>query len=143
MKITELTRLQQNVGKLISMNNFLSTTNNVTAAIFFAGDGCLNDPNGEVSVIYQITIDTSVHHSIPFAKIQYESIFEDEDEVLFSMASVFRIDNVEKYETLWVVELTLINKEDETWNILTAHLNKQYQSTIMYLFNKLYSTLRV
>ncbi|CAF1238414.1 unnamed protein product [Adineta steineri] len=124
MKITELTRLQENVHKLISMNNFLSTTNNVTAAIFFAGDGCLNDPNGEVSVVHQITIDTSVPHSIPFAKIQYESIFEDEDEVLFSMASVFRIDNVEEYETLWVVQLTLINKEDETWSILTAHLNK-------------------
>ncbi|CAF1195223.1 unnamed protein product [Adineta steineri] len=125
MKITELTRLQQNVHKLISMNNFLSTTNNVTAAIFFAGNGCLNDPDGNVSVVYQITIDTHVpQDSIPFAKIQYESIFEDEDEVLFSMASVFRIDNVEKYETLWVVELTLINKEDETWNNLTAHLNK-------------------
>ncbi|CAF0995776.1 unnamed protein product [Adineta steineri] len=124
MKITELTRLQENINKLISMNNFLSTTNNVTAAIFFAGDGCLNDPDGEVSVVYQITIDTSVPHSIPFAKIQYESIFEDEDEVLFSMASVFRIDSIEKYGALWVVELTLINKEDETWNILTAHLNQ-------------------
>ncbi|CAF4257270.1 unnamed protein product, partial [Adineta steineri] len=124
MKITELARLQENVHKLISMNNFLSTTNNVTAAIFFAGDGCLNDSDEQISVVYQIAIDTSVPHSIPFAKIQYESIFEDEDEVLFSMASVFRIDNVEEYDTLWIVELTLINEEDETWNILTAHLNK-------------------
>ncbi|CAF4187211.1 unnamed protein product [Adineta steineri] len=124
MKTTELTRLQENIDKFISMNNFLSTTNNVTAAIFFAGDGCLNDPDEEISVLYQIKIDTSVPHSIPFAKIQYKSIFEDEDEVLFSMASVFRIDDVEQYGALWVVELTLINKEDETWNILTAHLNK-------------------
>ncbi|CAF1412121.1 unnamed protein product [Adineta steineri] len=124
MKITELTRLQENVDKLISMNNFLSTTNNVTAAVFFAGDGSLNNTDEEISVLYQITIDTSVSHSIPFAKIQYKSIFQDEDEVLFSMASVFRIDNVEQYGALWVVELTLINKEDETWNILTAHLNK-------------------
>ncbi|CAF1172911.1 unnamed protein product [Adineta steineri] len=124
MKTTELTRLQENIDKFISMNNFLSTTNDVTAAVFIAGDGFLNDPDEEISVVYQITIDTSVLHSIPFAKIQYESIFQDEDEVLFSMASVFRIDNVEKYGALWVVELTLINKEDETWNILTAHLNK-------------------
>ncbi|CAF1409872.1 unnamed protein product [Adineta steineri] len=124
MKIIELSRLQQNVDKLISMNNFLSTTNNVTAAIFFAGDGCLNDSDEEISVIYQITTDTGVPHSIPFAKIQYKSIFQDEDEILFSMASVFRIDDVEQYGALWVVELTLINKEDETWNILTAHLNK-------------------
>ncbi|CAF1228924.1 unnamed protein product [Adineta steineri] len=124
MKTTELTKLQENVDKLISMNSFLSTTNDVIAAIFFAGDGCLNDPDEEISAVYQITIDTSVPHSIPFAKIQYKSIFQDEDEVLFSMASVFRIDNVEQYGALWVVELTLINKEDETWNILTAHLNK-------------------
>ncbi|CAF0868833.1 unnamed protein product [Adineta steineri] len=124
MKTTELTRLRENIDKLISTNGFLSTTNDVTAAVFFAGDGCLNDPDEKISVLYQITIDTSVPHSIPFAKIQYESIFQDEDEVLFSMASVFRIDNVEKYGALWVVELTLINKEDETWNILTAHLNK-------------------
>ncbi|CAF1045751.1 unnamed protein product [Adineta steineri] len=124
MKTTELTRLQENIDKFISMNNFLSTTNDVTAAVFFAGDGCLNDPDEKISVLYEITIDTNVPHSIPFAKIQYKSIFQDEDEVLFSMASVFRIDNVEKYGALWIVELTLINKEDETWNILTAHLNK-------------------
>ncbi|CAF1141835.1 unnamed protein product [Adineta steineri] len=124
MKTTELTRLQENINKFISTNGFLSTTHNVAAAIFFAGDGCLNDLDEEISVLYQITIDTSVPHSIPFAKIQYKSIFQDEDEVLFSMASVFRIDDVEKYGALWVVELTLINKEDETWNILTAHLNK-------------------
>jgi hypothetical protein len=81
-------------------------------------------PKHDVSVLYQITIDTRVPHSIPFAEIQYESIFEDEDEVLFSIASVFRIDTVEQYGNMWVVDLTLINKEDEEWNILTAHLNK-------------------
>ena len=36
-----------------------------------------------VSVIYKIEIDTTVKHSIPIAKIDYESIFIDEDEVLF------------------------------------------------------------
>ena len=78
----------------------------------------------KVSVTYQITVDTSIPHSVPFAKIQYASIFKDEDEVLFSMAAVFRIDEVEQYGSLWIVDLTLINKEDETWNELTAHLNR-------------------
>jgi hypothetical protein len=41
------------------------------------------------------------------------------------MASVFRIDSVEQYGNLWVVDLTLVNKEDEQWNMLTAHLNKK------------------
>jgi hypothetical protein len=126
MKVIELKKLRKNVGKLISKNSFLSTTNDVQAAVFFSGDGSLDNAETDISVLYQITIDTHVPHSIPFAQIQYESIFEDEDEdeVLFSIASVFRIDTIEQYGNLWVVDLTLINKEDEEWNILTAHLNK-------------------
>ncbi len=122
IKITELKKLRENIGKLISKNSFLSTTNDVQAAVFFSGDGSLDNAETDVSVLYQITIDTRVPHSIPFGRIQYESIFEDEDEVLFSIASVFRIDTVEQYGNLWVVDLTLINKEDEEWNALTAHL---------------------
>ena len=124
MSIEDLNKLRDNVGQLISKNSFLSTTNRVLAANLFAGDGSLDNPEEEVSVVYDITVDTSVPHSVPFAKIQYESIFQDEDEVLFSMAAVFRIDNVEQYGNLWIVDLTLINKEDETWNELTAHLNR-------------------
>ena len=123
MTIIELKKLQKNVDTLISMNSFLSTTTNAEAAIFFAGDGSLDNPETEVSVLYQITVDTRLPHSIPFAKIDYLSVYENEDEVLFSMASVFRIDQVEQYGNLWVVDLTLINKEDEVWNSLTAHLN--------------------
>ena len=124
MKMTELDALRENVGELTSMNSFLSTTNDCAAAVFFSGDGALDEPGLEVSVLYQITVDTRVAHSIPFAKIHSQSIYEAEAEVLFSMASVFRIDEVEKYGGLWVVDLTLIDKEDEEWNTLTAHLNK-------------------
>jgi hypothetical protein len=120
----ELEKLHKNVGNLISMNSFLSTTNDVQAAVFFSGDDSLDNPKIEVSVLYQITVDTSVPHSIPFAEIDYLSVYEHEDEVLFSMASVFRIDAVEQYGKLWVIDLTLIDKEDEEWNVLTAHLNK-------------------
>ena len=124
MKMTELDALRDNVGELTSMNSFLSTTNDCEAAVFFSGDGALDEPGLEVSVLYQITVDTRVAHSIPFAKIHSQSIYKDEAEVLFSMASVFRIDEVEKYGGLWVVDLTLIDKEDEEWNTLTAHLTK-------------------
>ncbi|UJR32703.1 hypothetical protein I4U23_020162 [Adineta vaga] len=123
MKIDELRDHKKNVGKFIAKNSFLFTTSDISAAIFFAGDGALDNAEEEVSVIYQITVDTSVPHSIPFAKVKYLSVYENEDEVLFSMASVFEIENVEQYGSLWLVDLRLIDKEDETWNALTAHLN--------------------
>ena len=124
MSMIDLKKLQDNVGDLISFNSFLSTTNSCEAALFFAGCGQLSDSVSEVSVLYQITVDTRTPHSIPFAKIQYESIFKDEEEVLFSMASVFRVDTIEQYGPLWVVDLSLIDKEDEHWSVLTAHLNQ-------------------
>jgi hypothetical protein len=124
MQVAALDALRHNTGQLISMNSFLSTTDDCVAAVFFAGDGALDQPGIEVSVVYQITVDTAIPHSIPFAKIQSQSIYEQEAEVLFSMAAVFRIDEVAQYGSLWVVDLTLIDKQDEEWNILTAHLDK-------------------
>ena len=80
--------------------------------------------------------DTAIPHSVPCAKIQSQSIYEHEAEVLFSMAAVFRIHAVEKYGSLWVVDLTLIDKEDEEWNTLTAHLNK-WSSCLMEFISKM------
>ncbi|CAF1447726.1 unnamed protein product [Rotaria sordida] len=122
MDWNQLEELGRNKGNLVSTNSFLSTTNDYEAARFFAGDG--NVDRDYVSVIFEISVNTKVKHSIPFAKIDYQSIFKDEDEVLFSIGAVFRVDETEEIrEHLWKVNLTLTQIEDEQWNILTAHLN--------------------
>jgi hypothetical protein len=124
MNSDNLVELQKNKGNLVSMNTFLSTTSDEQAALYFAGDGNIDD--NFVSVMYQIDIDTKVKHSIPFAKIDHESIFKDEDEVLFSMAAVFRVGEIEQLKDhLWKIELTLTTTEDEQWNLLIAHLNSK------------------
>ncbi|CAF4325883.1 unnamed protein product, partial [Rotaria sordida] len=122
MDWNQLEELRRNKGNLVSTNSFLSTTNDYEAACFFAGNG--NVDRDYVSVIFEISVNTKVKHSIPFAKIDYQSIFKDEDEVLFSIGAVFRVDETEEIrEHLWKVNLTLTQIEDEQWNILTAHLN--------------------
>ncbi|CAF1466090.1 unnamed protein product [Rotaria sordida] len=122
MDWNQLEELRRNKGNLVSTNSFLSATSDYEAACFFAGDG--NVDRDYVSVIFEISVNTKVKHSIPFAKIDYQSIFRDEDEVLFSIGAVFRVGGAEEIrERLWKVELTLTQIEDEQWNILTAHLN--------------------
>jgi hypothetical protein len=122
MRLNELYDLQHNKGNLVSTNTFLSTTSDYEAALSFSGDG--NDVEENfISVIYQINVDTTVKYSIPFAKIDYQSIFKDEDEVLFSMGAVFHVGEIEQVkDRLWTVELTLTSTEDEQWNFLTSHL---------------------
>ena len=123
MTMSELEKFRENETNYVSTNSFLSTTSDYQAVLFFAGDGQTEDP--EISVIYEIFVDTTIAHSVPFAATEYKSIYMDEDEVLFSMAAVFRIGKTEqKVDRLWQIELTLTPLVEEHWNILTAHLKK-------------------
>ncbi|CAF1357733.1 unnamed protein product [Adineta steineri] len=122
MQLHELHDLERNEGNLVSTDTFLSTTSDYEAALSFSGDGNVED--NYVSVIYEITVDTRLTHWIPFAKIDYHSIFKDEDEVLFSMGAVFRVGQAKQLkDRLWMIELTLTSTKDEYWNVLTNHLH--------------------
>ncbi|UJR12923.1 hypothetical protein I4U23_017097 [Adineta vaga] len=116
-------KFRANKGNLISMNSFLSTTTDRYVARAFASDGAVPDPQVHVSVLYEIIVDTRLSHSVPFAEIGDQSNFKDENEVLFSMGAIFRIEETcEEHKCLWTVKLTLTTDEDEQWNILTEHL---------------------
>ncbi|CAF3240214.1 unnamed protein product [Rotaria sp. Silwood2] len=119
-----------NKGNLISMNSFLSTTTDRYVARFFAGDGHIENLETQVSVLYEIEIDTRLPHSVPFAELDDQSIFEHEHEVLFSMGAVFRIgETYEEHRYLWTVKLILTSEEDEQWNVLTEHLSEEQETT--------------
>jgi hypothetical protein len=69
-------------------------------------------------------IDTNIR-STPYAKIK--SANPHEQEILFSMGSMFRIGDVNKipgHDGVYCVKLTMEHIEDELWNKLTAHLNQ-------------------
>ncbi len=67
--LTELEHLKENIGQLISINTFLSTTTDPQVASIFAGDGT-NHPSYERSVLFEMTIDTTRCHKFkPFADI--------------------------------------------------------------------------
>jgi hypothetical protein len=119
MKINQLEELKVNFGSFVSMNNFLSATEDRQVAFIFSGDGETTNPE-EVSVIYEMLIDTNTQ-STPYAKIS--SVMEDEEEILFSMGPIFRVGEVEKvpdHNGVWSVKLKMVYIEDELWNELTS-----------------------
>ncbi|CAF1217813.1 unnamed protein product [Adineta ricciae] len=122
MHLCELHQLQQNRGQLVSTNTFLSTTSDYEAALAFSGDG--NEEGNSISVIYRIVVDTTMKQSIRFASIDYQSIFKDEDEVLFSMSAVFSVgERKQLRDRLWTIKLALASIEDEQWNDFTLHFS--------------------
>jgi hypothetical protein len=121
-------KFRVNEGNLVSMNSFLSTTIDRYVARVFSGDGIPEIPETLVSVLYEITVDTRLPHSVPFAELVGHTNFEAESEILFSMGAVFRIgETCEEHKRLWTVKLTLTTEEDEQWNVLTEHLQQQQE----------------
>jgi tetratricopeptide (TPR) repeat protein len=103
--------LKDNVGALLSMNGFLSTTYNLDfAREIFAGVG-QNRPDYE-SVVFEFCInETTITKT--YAEISAVSQYPLEEEVLFSIGSVWRIDSVESNGNLWwTVKLSSCNDVD-------------------------------
>ncbi|CAF3093791.1 unnamed protein product, partial [Rotaria sp. Silwood2] len=117
----ELKMLLNNIGGLISMNSFLSTTFNRDLALMFAGDGS-SSPSSE-SVLFQLECDT-INKKKPFAGTN-----TSENEVLFSIGTIFRIQNIGKLKDInnkvWFINLTL---EDDNEN--EAHMQELMASTM-------------
>jgi hypothetical protein len=81
-------RIRQSKGGLISFNNFLSTSINPSISHTFMVES-MRKP-GMFIVLFVITVDPSVSTTL-YANIRAESEFQNEDEILFFMHSVFRI----------------------------------------------------
>ena len=95
MMMDDFEKLRDNIGKLISTNSFLSTSSCSEVAMIYAGSD-VSHPT-MYSVLFQITIDinaSSKENQHPFADISAYSQFTDEQEVLFSLGAMFRIEDV-------------------------------------------------
>ncbi|CAF4524996.1 unnamed protein product [Rotaria sp. Silwood2] len=118
-------QIQQNIGGFISFNTFLSTSTERRVALAFASQK-LKQPDIQ-SVLFNMTIDIKECRS-PFADIQQLSEVNCEKEILFSMGTMFRIDNIEKLPNgIWEVKLVLNTTDDIQLHQLTEHMRAELQ----------------
>jgi tetratricopeptide (TPR) repeat protein len=86
-----------------------------------------------VGILFVMTIDPS-QSTTPFASINDVGAFKDrEDEVLFSMHSVFRIRDIKSMgenNRLYQVNLTLTNDNDEDLRMLTDRIGEEMEGSI-------------
>jgi tetratricopeptide (TPR) repeat protein len=107
---TVIQQLQDNITALISMNGFLSTTyNREIAQQIFAGAG--QDRPDYESVLFEFCIDVTTT-TRTYANISSASQYSSEEEVLFTIGSVWKIDSVQKTDDLWTVKLLSCNDVD-------------------------------
>ena len=105
-------KIAQAKDGLISFNNFLSTSESREVSFDFAF-GASTDPE-KVGILFVMSIDLSTS-STPFARIQKHSSHENEEEILFSMHTIFRIGDakpIDGYDQLYEIQLRLTTDED-------------------------------
>ncbi|CAF2941549.1 unnamed protein product [Rotaria sp. Silwood2] len=105
MTNNELFQMRNNVGGLISMNGFFSTSRDIEQAVQFATKESKRQEVG--GVVLEITGNVRGDNMI-FADIAELSEFPEEQEVLFDLATVFKIVHVEfdQGRKLWSVQLS-------------------------------------
>ncbi|CAF3265936.1 unnamed protein product [Rotaria sp. Silwood2] len=124
-------KLSKNKGGLLSFNSFLSTSKNREMSLDFADRS--SGTTGMVGILFQMTIDPTVS-STPFASIQEENYFKDE-EVFFSMHTVFRIDDIRKIDNnrqLYEVDLKITSNDDQQIRILTSRIREEIDASGWY-----------
>ncbi|CAF5024577.1 unnamed protein product, partial [Rotaria sp. Silwood1] len=80
-----------------------------------------------------MTIDTTIFTEslTPFAEVSKVGYYDDqEEEILFTTHTIFRIDRLERIEDkhtdrLWEVNLTIVGNQDDDFDKLTSTLRKE------------------
>ncbi|CAF1460927.1 unnamed protein product [Adineta steineri] len=117
-------KMMENKGGLISFNCFLSTSKDRNTSMRFIQQTTINQDQIRVLFIMEINPAQS---TTPFASIAGISEFEEE-EVLFSMHSVFRIQDIKSTDEnnlLYEVNLVLTADNDPELSRLTNSIRKE------------------
>ena len=97
--------------------------------------GNLSKNADNVGVLFIMTIDpeeVSISSSTPFALIDDESAIPSEQEILFSMHTIFRIENIQQMkdkERIYEVQLTLTDDNDPQLTGLTQRMREELTSS--------------
>ena len=122
--LDELKLIQSNIGQLISMNSFLSTSLHRRTALSFLDVIGLN--NDIERILFKIDIDPR-QKTKPFSNIDRLSYFKNEDEVLIVLGALFRIQaiNEDKEKNIWIAHITLANEDDFDLKETFAHMKEK------------------
>ncbi|CAF4067391.1 unnamed protein product, partial [Rotaria sp. Silwood2] len=128
-------------GGLLSFNNFLSTCTKPNGAIRFV-QNALRTHENIVGVFFIITIDPSEvsTSTSPFAFIKNHSAFPQEEEILFSMHTVFRVGDTKQTvnnNRIWEVQLTFTGDNDPQLAALTQRMREEIDGIGWYRMGRL------
>ncbi|CAF0907974.1 unnamed protein product [Adineta steineri] len=126
---SEFEKLQKSKRGLMSFNSLLTTSTDKEVSLRFTRHAS-TEPN-KVGVLFVMSIDPSIK-SAPFVFLKDVSAIKKEDEILFSMHTVFRVNAIKQMNNknqLYQVELELTSDDDQQVRVLTDRIRKEADGT--------------
>ena len=130
LSMAGLEKLKKNVGGLLAFNSFLSTTTERTYSLCMAESSIV--ATDAVGILFDISIDPTLT-TTPFADVDKFLLDSGESEVLFTMHSVFRINqvtNLDQTGKVVEVQLILTTDDDEQLRALTKLIGDTVQGSV-------------
>ncbi|CAF2109290.1 unnamed protein product [Rotaria magnacalcarata] len=133
--------LRNTEGGLLSFDSFLSTSTKREIAEKFV-QSALPKYKDNVGVIFVMTIDPNdvSTSTTPFAPIKKYSAFQEEEEILFSMHTIFRVGEIQqsiKNNRVWEVQLMLTGNNDPQLTSLIKYMKEKIDGKGWYRMGKL------
>ncbi len=102
--IEEFDKWKNNIGTVISVNGFFSTSRDIDVSLKFARNAVIS--NDLQPILFEIEIDPSIKTTV-YAGISHKSKHYHEEEILFNLNSLFKIISVNYDSTyqIWKIEL--------------------------------------
>ncbi|CAF1085454.1 unnamed protein product [Didymodactylos carnosus] len=123
--------LYDNINNLVSMNGFLSASSDEkVAAMYCAKDAVTFDREGYEQVLFKLSINEDVKRK-PFASVKDSSHMKFENEILFSVGTIWQVKSITKDDNIWIAELELSDKDPSIE--LTDYLKKQLGEVSTYV----------
>ncbi len=110
---------------LMSFNNFLSASPDRDVSLVFAKSAL--GKTDVIGILFKIIIDPTISSAV-FASIREVSYFRTEEEILFSMHTIFRIGEITKIDninSLYQVNLKLTADDDQQLRTLTKRIQEE------------------
>jgi hypothetical protein len=128
MKMNEFNIFNKGTGGLLSFNNFLSTSLDQNVAKLFATVS--KGMTDEISIIFEMDIQGG-KQIYPYIRVGELGFFNDkEQEILFSLGTVFRIDKIKKLdENHYAINLSVNHESDEALKKYIEKLRRKTRST--------------
>ena len=121
MAAADFDKLKQTQGGLLSFNSFVTAITDRAIALRSANDSSCGPNN--IRILFAMAVDPATA-STPFANIDKISYFHGKTQILFSMHSLFRIDQTVSHDgSIFEIGLTLVNDSHTHVHTLAKQLN--------------------